>query len=129
MPYVENFNSYAVDAYSEVLTAPCLYTQMVQNKAKKDFYPRVTNILGVLGNNRLVLQKQSDGKNTYIAFPQMEKSPNQLQISFDVYWTEINTSISVGVVDNPYDSLSFTEVKRITYADGRTNQTVRCFFG
>ena len=124
LPYVENFNKYAVDVYSDVFAAPCLATQLVQNSGKKDYYPQIINILGVLGNNRLALQKQTNN-NTYVAFPQMEKSPSQLQISFDVYWTDINTSISVGVMENPYDSLSFTEVKRITYTDGRTNQTVR----
>ena len=96
----------------------------VLRKTSIDELPQIINILGVLGNNRLALQKQTNN-NTYVAFPQMEKSPNQLQISFDVHWTDINTSISVGVMENPYDSLSFTEVKRITYTDGRTNQTVR----
>lgn len=125
LPYVEDFNDYTVNIQSEVLTAPCLYTQMVKSTFQNAFYPHVINILGVLGNNRFAFQKQTNGMDTYVAFPRMEKLPNQLQISFDVYWTEINTSISVGVMENPYDSLSFNEVKRITYADGRTNQTVR----
>ena len=125
LPYVEDFNDYTVSIQSEVLTAPCLYTQMVKSTFQNAFYPHVINILGVLGNNRFAFQKQTNGMDTYVAFPRMEKLPNQLQISFDVYWTEINTSISVGVMENPYDSLSFNEVKRITYADGRTNQTVR----
>ena len=131
-PYVETFDAYTtVDP--EVFAAPCLKTQIVKDvfSGSSYYFPQVKEVekgVKVLALGANIRTNRTNGdmrSHSYVAFPLMDKDVTDLQISFDVYCSKFDYSLSVGVMDNPYDSLTFTEVKRVNSLDGSARKYVR----
>ena len=116
IPYVQNFDSEAnrIGYNFAGLTVPCLFTEQLTNGVA--FYnPSITNAQSSSPYNSLLLSKteRTQNGNPYVALPKMSKPINELQISFKTIGNASQPPILVGVMTDPYDTLTFELVESI----------------
>ena len=118
IPYVENFENerYATTVKHEGFSVPCMTTKQIKvgNGTNASYYPYVGKVVNVANvtTNCLVLQKSRDNSYmpTHVALPKFGKLVNELQVSFDAHAAEYGSVFRVGVMTDPYDSLTIKEV-------------------
>ncbi len=106
IPYVEDFENpnYSTSSNEKEFTVPCIHTMPISQS--NNYYPYVAYGLGASGIKSMAFFKSPnwEGKNLYVALPQMAEDINKLQISFKWYTTISGQSVSIGVMESPYDT-------------------------
>lgn len=130
IPYVQNFNDMVTG--SNVYTgfaAHCMTTtQWTRNGSgvtpsdayyNKYYYPYVTNTVSYdEGGNSFTLFRKYSSYRNYVSLPLLDEDLDSLEVSFRIYSKETDANlkkqvIAVGVMTDPSDYKTFTEVAQI----------------
>ena len=97
-----------------------MISQQVEKEGKH--YPYLTTMQKKSGKNSLCLVRSSevDYKSLYVALPKMSKSISELQMTFWMYNKDLRQSVSVGVMSDANDTLTFKEIAEVVAAAEKT---------
>ena len=122
IPYLENFDNdnYVTGKNIAGFSVPCMITQQVVKDNK--YYPYITTFQKKSGKNSLSMIRSSevDYKSLYVALPKMSKSISELQMTFWMYNKDLRQSVSVGVMSDANDTLTFKEIAEVVAAAEKT---------
>ncbi len=116
IPYIQKFDneSYRIGYNFKGFAVPCMITEQLTNGTTL-YNPSITNSQSASAYNALLLTKSDrlNNGNPYVALPRMSKPLNELQISFKTIGNDPQPPILVGVMSDPYDSLTFELVETV----------------
>lgn len=126
VPYIETFDSYKVTATSQPLPScwviPTCIAQADYNANEKVVYPYITSATCHTIGNALYFDRP--GYEAYFVLPAMNESIQGLQLSIWARLTVSASDITIGVMTDPYDMSSFTEVSTINISTTQWNEHI-----
>ncbi|MBQ8721616.1 MAG: hypothetical protein IJY67_05665 [Paludibacteraceae bacterium] len=123
IPYYENFDkeAYSTSNTEPEFTVPCMYSTRFREESqfevfgeKDTFYPYVTSTQAINEKSLCLTRREAwGGADSYVALPKMDSPIKNLQISFKMYVTNVTHTVSVGVMENPFDNANINVVSVI----------------
>lgn len=112
LPFTENFENFVAPSSGSAIT-DC-WTR--GNNFSGTSYPYLYSSYHNSGSYSLYFYNSSASTYSYLALPGIAVSVDSLQVSFAAYKTSSNYSIKVGVMTDPTDFNTFTEVETVSPA-------------
>ena len=110
LPFMENFENFTASSASGSPITDCWHRG---NSFSSSGYPYVTTSYANSGMRSLYFYNSGTATHTYLALPAMSMSIDSLQVSFAAYQMS-SYSIKVGVMTDPTDFNTFTEVASLS---------------
>ena len=110
LPLSENFENFVAPSSNSVIT-DCWHRG---NNFNSTFYPYLYSGYSYSGSHSLYFYNSSSSTYSYLALPGMAMGIDSLQVSFAAYKTSSNFSLRVGVMSDPEDFNTFTEVATLS---------------
>ncbi len=112
LPFTEDFENFVASSVSGSPITDCWHRGHNNNSSTS--YPYIYTTYHHSGTRSLYFYNSSASTHCYLALPSFAISADSLQVSFAAYKTSANYSIKVGVMTDPEDFSTFTEVATIS---------------
>lgn len=111
LPFTENFENFVASSASGSPITDCWHRG---NNISSTQYPYLYTSYYYSGSHSMYFYNSSASTYSYLALPGIAVSADSLQVSFAAYKTSSNYSIKVGVMTDPTDFNTFTEVATVS---------------
>ena len=111
LPFTENFENFIASSASGSPITDCWHRG---NNFSSTSYPYLYSSYSYSGSYSLYFYNSSASTYSYLALPGFVVSVDSLQLSFAAYKTSSNYAIKVGVMTDPTDYSTFTEVATVS---------------
>ncbi len=112
LPFNENFENFVASSASGSPITDCWHRG---NNSSSSNYPYVTTSYSYSGRWSMYFYASSaSGAYAYLALPGVAMNVDSLQVSFAAYKTSANYTIKVGVMEDPTDFGTFTEIATVS---------------
>ena len=109
LPFTENFENFIASSTGGTPITDCWH-----RGTNSTVYPYVSTSYHNSGARSIYLYSNSSSTYSYLALPAMATSVDSLQLSFAAYKTSANYFVKVGVMTDPEDFNTFTEVATLS---------------